>query len=454
MSYPGIYSRPSNIDAAYQSQITTQENARAKEKASKEASAAIQKQKQQLNSAIILENSLNAQKIAAEKELVPYKQTLENMKTAALQPGSPGGTTVTPEEQSAINAYFGLYVAPLQLTINKLTVSYNSAYTNRKNLERSLIEGVYKKQKIIIKDAKTKKNTTKPTTESPGSNVISNAGYSPVVYNYNAPMIKTAYLSSIGPQQKTALRSISDPGNYTDAKVAWSEEAKSARGTIQMSLQYATKQSSANSISKNTYDDSLYGFKFLYNPKEVSMTWGIAEGVNWDVVATGLDKSTPIGLGLMTSTLSFSLLINRIGDMNFVDSNGLISGFDINQIYPYYVSSNDLKIIYKKGTMYDIEYLFRTINGLNSIYDSNLNGKTADQGWLNGTPVELHLGDGMRYLVRIGSMDVNHTIFNERMVPILSTINLTCHRFYDKPDPDTSRTSSGNITAYGGGIRD
>lgn len=446
MPRPGLYSRPDTINAAYQSQLAAQENARAKEKARKEASAAIQKQKQQLNSAIALENSLNAQKIAAEKQLAPNKQTLLDMKNAAIQPGSPGGTTITTAEQNAINAYFGLYVAPLQSTVDKLTASYTSAYTTRKNLEKSLVEGVYKKQQTIIKDAKTKKNTKKPKINSAGSDVISNAGYSPVVYNYNAPMIKTAYLSSTGPQQQTALKSISDPGNYTDAKVAWSEEAKSARGTIQMSLQYITNSSSANSVSKSTYDDKLYGFKFLYNPKEVSMTWGIAEGVNWDVVATGLDKSTPVGLGLMTSTISFSLLVNRTGDMNFVDSNGLISGFDLNKIYPYSVSQDDLKLIYKKGTMYDIEYLFRTINGLNSIYDSNLNGRTADQGWLNGTPVELHLGDGMRYLVRVGSMDVNHTIFNERMVPILSTINLTCHRFYDKPDTDTSRTSSGGAT--------
>lgn len=445
-SGPGKYSRPDSINAAYQAQLTAQQNARAQEKAKKEAAAASQKQQQQLSAAVKLEDSLKSQKIAAEKQLAPNKQTLLNLKNAAIQPGSPGGTTITTNEQNAINAYYGLYVAPLQSSVDKLTSSYSAAYTTRRNLQTALIQGSTAKAQAIVKDAKAKKKTKKPKVNSAGSDVISNAGYSPVVYNYNAPMIKTAYLSGSGTQQQTASRSISDPGNYTDAKVAWSEEARAARGTIQMSLTYATNQSSANSTSKSTYDDTLYGFKFLYNPKEVAMSWGIAEGVNWDVVSTGLDKSTPVGLGLMTSTVSFSLLVNRTGDMGFLDSNGLLSGLDINKIYPYNVSSEDLKLIYKKGTMYDIEYLFRTINGLNSIYDSNLNGKTADQGWLNGTPVELHLGDGMRYLVRIGAMDVNHTIFNERMVPILSTINLTCHRFYDKPETDTSRASSGGTT--------
>ena len=69
--------------------------------------------------------------------------------------------------------------------------------------------------------------------------------------------------------------------------------------------------------------------------------------------------------------------------------------------------------------------------GVNATYKSMLNGYTADKGWLQGTPVDLHLGDGLRYQVRIGSLDVNHTIFNDRMVPILSTVNITCHRFYD-----------------------
>jgi hypothetical protein len=81
--------------------------------------------------------------------------------------------------------------------------------------------------------------------------------------------------------------------------------------------------------------------------------------------------------------------------------------------------------------MYDMEYLFKTLMGLNSTYDSGLNGRTADKGWLNGLPIELHLGDGLRYLVRIGSLEVKHLIFNDRMVPIISSVDITCHRFYD-----------------------
>ena len=163
------------------------------------------------------------------------------------------------------------------------------------------------------------------------------------------------------------------------------------------------------------------------------MGWGIAEGFNPEVLQSGADGGFGvIGAGLFQSTVEFTLLLNRLGDMSYLDSNGLISP----AINPYpgnFNTAEDLQMIYKKGTMYDLEYLFRTINGPNAIYDSGLNGKTADRGYLTGSQVELHLGDGLRYSVRIGSISINHTLFNDRMVPLVSNVQLSCHRYYDIP---------------------
>jgi hypothetical protein len=91
------------------------------------------------------------------------------------------------------------------------------------------------------------------------------------------------------------------------------------------------------------------------------------------------------------------------------------------------------KVIWKRGTMYDLEYLFRSMGGPYADYKSGLNGTTADRGWLQPIPVELHLGTGLHYLVRVSSLDVKHIMFNERMVPILSTVNINCTRYYDSP---------------------
>ena len=84
--------------------------------------------------------------------------------------------------------------------------------------------------------------------------------------------------------------------------------------------------------------------------------------------------------------------------------------------------------------MYDLEYLFKTVGGANATYTDSFDTKTADRGWLQGIQVELHLGAGMRYLVRVNSLDVNHMIFNDNMVPILSEVNISCSRFLNVKD--------------------
>ena len=105
--------------------------------------------------------------------------------------------------------------------------------------------------------------------------------------------------------------------------------------------------------------------------------------------------------------------------------------------YPKNVPNSELIQIFEKGTMYDIEYLFKTMHALtgNTGYKSLLmNSVTSDPGWLPVRPVELHLGNKLRYRVRIQNLTVNHSVFNPRMVPILSTVTFTCARYWDAVD--------------------
>jgi hypothetical protein len=131
----------------------------------------------------------------------------------------------------------------------------------------------------------------------------------------------------------------------------------------------------------------------------------------------------------MTSTIDFELILNRIEDFNYLNENGL-SG-----VSPYAVdvTSGDLKSIYRKGTMYDMEYLMKTLNGPSAQFKSELNGTTSDRSWLRPTIVELHLGSALRYRVRIANLSINHIMFNSRMVPILSSVKISCSRFNDGP---------------------
>jgi hypothetical protein len=198
------------------------------------------------------------------------------------------------------------------------------------------------------------------------------------------------------------------------------------------------------------------------------MAWGVQQETVPSFEASGQDLVNPIASGLVTSTLSFSLMLNRIRDMHYLDANGLKviegvsnDGSDLDQIkaatqnirqltstitgvvngkspYPDGTKVEDLKEIYQKGTMYDMEYLFRTIQGPHGNFQSNINGWTADKGWMRPSIVEVHLGNRLRYRARITELSINHAVFDARMVPILSTVNMTLARFNDYQTTDYS----------------
>ena len=265
-------------------------------------------------------------------------------------------------------------------------------------------------------------------------------------YKYNAPMVKSAYFGSHSFQDNILGNNRVDPGAYTDARSAWSG-VTGGRGTIQMDKKVLQTMEPQLNTQSDELDTTKYGFKFLYNPTTVSMAWGLMNYMDPPYEAAGLDAFAPVSAGLMTSTIDFELILNRIEDFNYLNENGL-SG-----VSPYAVdvTSGDLKSIYRKGTMYDMEYLMKTLNGPSAQFKSELNGTTSDRSWLRPTIVELHLGSALRYRVRIANLSINHIMFNSRMVPILSSVKISCSRFNDGPTAmkTNSIATSGRVTNRG-----
>ena len=347
---------------------------------------------------------------------------------------------------------------------NNLLITLNAQLNNALNTKTT----------IIVPKTKDKPKTS--ANPAGGSHTQKKAPTPKPIYKYNAPMVKEAYFTPLGPQAENIYGGILDPVNYQDAISSW-KNGKASKGVIQMDRLFASDAQKPKAQDAKGFDDNLYGFKFLYNPTQVSMGWGTSTEVNWDYVSLGLDKSNAMAQSILKSTITFSILLNRISDFSYINESGLIPNqtflkaagatfgeyistledrqqgsfwktitdaaqFNAINPYPSTVDPVELQEIYKKGTMYDLEYLFKTTMGLNATYKSTLNGSTADRGWLTAIPVELHLGDGMRYRVRISTLNVNHAMFNSRMVPILSTVDFTCHRYYDGPEITSNLTSS------------
>lgn len=276
------------------------------------------------------------------------------------------------------------------------------------------------------------------------------SNYDGLKYKYNIPMMKSAMHHPFGVQSRSVLDPSSLGGpTYTNGRQAFKglttqdyiggeqqwQGVVPSRGTIQMSKTFAenavTTQAEKDAIKKSgvKFNDTPYGFRFLYNPTDVSMAWGIVDAFSPQYAASGANGMTGVAAGLMKGTIAFTLILNRIEDMGIIFPDGSYAQTDGG--WPIDPDITETKMIYKKGTMYDIEYLFRAMNGFYADYKSGLNGITADKGWLQPIPMELHLGAGLRYLVRVSSLDLKHMMFNERMVPILTTVNIVCTRYYD-----------------------
>jgi len=256
-------------------------------------------------------------------------------------------------------------------------------------------------------------------------------------WEYNAPMLKQVYFNaaSVAPSLQTSLTTLkgTTPEKFNDALTS-AFKLKGTRGVIQMSSDTAAYYKKQSKDKKKS--QVPYGFRFHYNPTSISMNYGQMGGMSPELLLSGRDQYNPLLPLEGGSGLQFDLYLNRIEDMNYVQEDGTLKSangktFNSTDLYSETVGTDAIKDIYNKGTMYDLEYLFKAVHGKWGEYQSALRGLTSDIGWLNGVAVEFHLGNNMRYLCRINSIAVNHAIFNERMVPTLTTLHISASRFYD-----------------------
>ena len=433
---PDKFKRP----LTYEEQLQKQKNAAADKVRKEKEKANKAKNQRELNSLKDQESRAKDALTKAEQEYAAQNKEYNDRKNASILPGSPGGTTITHEEQVGVETAKNALDFK-KLVLDRAKVSFAKINATRLAKEKDINPPTVVAGKKVINNAKVNKKITKSTSFSTPMTLsgISSAGSkvpSPLTYYYNAPMINYGFLSGgtgpndPSPQQRTSNLSISGSDNYSQGLDAWTTTTAS-KGVIQTDASSAFSLANSSNYNGTTYDGNLYGFKFLYNPKEVAMTWGVAEGQNWEGIKAGLDPGTSPTSALQNSTISFSLLLNRTLDMGYLNSNGLKP--EVTSPYPIFAHTRDLNQelaeLYEKGTMYDMEYLFKTLNGLNSTTFTGFKGDTADQGWLQGIAVELHLGNRMRYLVRVSNVEINHAMFDERMVPILSYVNISCARF-------------------------
>lgn len=263
--------------------------------------------------------------------------------------------------------------------------------------------------------------------------------------SYNASAVKEAYFS-IDPQfTKRVQGPTNTPVRSGQAKSLWTSSSGS-KGMIVTSEQVLKAWNSGSNAAQSSYSDrNNYGFQFHYNPGTVSMSYFTSPNVDVTMMTSGAEMFNLAGVSGSQGSVSFQVVINRIMDFQyFTPSGSLRQGFTAKSIYPVEPKTADLKEIYNKGTMYDVEYLLRVLMG--TTMNSYLRGqKTADMGWLPAIPVELHLGKSLRYLGTVNSVNLNHMMFDSRMVPIFTTMDISFARLPDYPPAGTSGGVGGAV---------
>lgn len=275
---------------------------------------------------------------------------------------------------------------------------------------------------------------------------------------------------------------LSPIANYQNAEALW-RSGVATKGRIQTFVPFTGK--TPDSFGGRQLEQfaaskalSRKAFQFHYNPGSVDMSYGSVPDVDLGYLASGQSVTNFLqALG----QVSFEILLNRMPDMKFINPSGdyrkpgVKYAVDVYDREPLTDSNrtNELKDIYNKGTMYDLEFLLRVLMG-GVAFKSQLRGGeiTSDLGFAIPQPVELHLGNRLRYVISVTSLNVRHVIFNERMVPLFSTVSITANRIPSDtvgvtnldlsggqaavdssgPLPTGSKGSSFNPVVPGGGI--
>ena len=201
-----------------------------------------------------------------------------------------------------------------------------------------------------------------------------------------------------------------------------------------------------------------FGFRFMYNPVTLQFSTGLTRGVNTSYIFSGAAKAYPSGISSTNSSIGMNFPISRVDDMGIVEMiMSRVRAGDQNIINETYgavgsvqppiaiqgirgidhrVSMLDVSEIAKKGTMYDLDYLFRTMLGRQ--WKTAYRGYTADVGLAFSVPMMLYLSASMIYRVRVSQISYTHKIFTPDMIPTYTEVSLGFERIPDVIEWDTT----------------
>jgi hypothetical protein len=187
-----------------------------------------------------------------------------------------------------------------------------------------------------------------------------------------------------------------------------------------------------------------YGFQFLWNPTTISSS----VMRNMEITPSHADRLKSVaGAFPGQETVSFNIVLDRVNDFaclkGAVAQRGDLTNASLSRYYNTgYPGSTKISIgqkitdLQKRGTMADLEYLFKAINGGSSSegeWSTLLNKKTANIGFLMPTLLGLVLGpdvtESLSYVGWLTGITMQHEMFTQDMIPLRTTVSLNMECF-------------------------
>jgi hypothetical protein len=180
----------------------------------------------------------------------------------------------------------------------------------------------------------------------------------------------------------------------------------------------------------------FWGFRFLYNPQYISYNMSSNNKVDWTRPNENDAVLVASGIG---GSITVNILLDRVADMvtmrQWKESGKTL---DLQPYYPTGMTAEQCAGILHRGTEYDLEYLFRVINGnpqavtlMGSDPKDGLELLSANMGYLTQLPFIFKVSERMRYKVIMQSISVEHSMFTREMIPIRSVVQINLERIPD-----------------------
>lgn len=192
---------------------------------------------------------------------------------------------------------------------------------------------------------------------------------------------------------------------------------------------------STPAVDGNAFDPNsrLYGFRFLMNPPSFSEAYSSPSGVDsMQALKTIATVGGSPQFSISGASVNVSLFLSRIDDLRILRDYPT----SWKDQYPEgTIDEEDAEQLRQRGTLYDMEYLFRTTNGRRTpVWWDTTPGGSSDFGFVLPFPMLFSFGDGpmvRRLRGFISGIQVEHILFAPGMVPMMTQLSLSIERIQD-----------------------